>query len=254
MGTFTKLNSLLLFIVLSSIQPAPAKAAGPAVIPQDYTAKYQVLHNGNRLAEVTISLSHQGDIWTLHGYTHDTRGLADVLNVHGIQTTTGKWQNGRFYPDDYKFSFSLIGYKSAWRAAFDWPSGIVSSRGKKWDTELPLEGGAIDPFSLSLNIRSLLTETPQHMAVNVIDEDKIDQQVYRAESNETLDTALGCMETTRVRRIRNNAKRTSMFWYANDHDYVPILIRHAKKNGHDFKLKIISLEVDGLQVQPVGHC
>jgi hypothetical protein len=213
-----------------------------------------VLRNGNWLAEVTVQLSRQGDTWTLHGFTHDTRGLADVLNVRGVQTTTGKFQEGRFYPDDYKFSFSLIGYKFAWHAAFDWPAFVVSSRGKKWDTELSLEGGAIDPFSLSLKIRSLLAANTQHMAVNVIDEDRIDQQVYRVESKEAVDTALGCMDTTRVSRVRDNTKRTSMIWYANDHDYIPVLLRHSKKKGNDFKLKIISLEVAGQSVQAENRC
>ena len=254
MGLFIKLNSLLLFIVLSSIQPDLAEAAGSKAIPREYTATYKVLHNGNRLANVTVRLSHRDDIWTLHGFTHDTRGLAGVLNVRGVQTTTGKWQDGRFYPDDYRFSFSLIGYKSAWLSDFDWPSGTVTSSGRKWDKKLSLEGGAIDPFSLSLNIRALLTESPQHMAINVLDEDKIDQQEYQSDRNEMLDTALGCMNTTRVKRMRSNAKRTSMFWYAHDHDYVPILILHSKKNGNDFKLKIISLDIGGQLVEPVSHC
>ena len=136
MGLFIKLTSLLLLVVLSSIQPDLAIAAGSRDAPREYSATYQVLHNGNRLANVTVRLSHQDGTWTLHGFTHDTRGLADVLNVRGFQTTTGRWQHGRFYPDNYKFSFSLIGYKSAWHADFDWSSGIVRSSGKKWDKEM----------------------------------------------------------------------------------------------------------------------
>ena len=254
MGPLFKFNSLLLSIVLTGIQPSLANAADSFAIPQDYSATYKVLHNGNKRAEVTVSLSHQGDTWTLHGFIHDTRGLADVLNVQGTQTSNGKWLDGRFVPDDYSFSFSLIGYRSAWQADFDWSSGIVTSRGKKRDTKLSLANGATDPFSLSLNIRSLLTEDLHQMAVYVLDEDKIDQQVYRADINQSLDTALGCMETTRVSRLRNNSKRTSMFWYANKHDYIPVLIRHSKKKGSDFRLKIISLNVGGQPVHKVNPC
>jgi len=119
---------------------------------------------------------------------------------------------------------------------------------------MSLESGAIDPFSLTLNIRSLLAGNPQHMAINVLDEDKIDEHIYQSDRSEALDTALGCMQTTRVRRVRNNAKRTSMFWYANDHDLVPVLIKHSKNTGNDFKLKIISLDIDGQLVQSVNRC
>ena len=78
--------------------------------------------------------------------------------------------------------------------------------------------------------------------------------MYQADREEPVDTALGCLETTRVRRIRENSKRTSMVWYANDHNYVPVLMQHSKKKGNDFRLKIISLDVNGLPVQPVSSC
>jgi hypothetical protein len=232
----------------------PVGAAETHAIPQDYTAVYKVLRNDKNLAEVTIRLSHQDDIWTLHGFTHDMRGLADVLNVKGTQTTTGIWQDGRFLPGDYRFSFSVIGYKSKWQANFDWPSGFVTTSSKSGDTQLPLAGGAVDPFSLSLNIRSLLAEKQTSMAVNIIDKDEIDEQMYRADLEESVDTALGCFQTTRVKRVRENKKRVSMVWYANDYSYVPVLMQHSKKKGNDFRLQIISLDVGGQQIQPESHC
>jgi hypothetical protein len=171
MEHFFRFTSLSLIITLLSFSPIRAKAVEVSTIPQDYTAVYRVLRDDQDVAEVTIRLSHQDDIWTLHGYTHDMRGLADLLNVKGVQTTTGRWQEGRFVPENYNYSFSVVGYKTAWQAVFDWPSGVVTSSSKAGDIQLPLTGGAIDPLSLWLNIRSFLAGNLSQMAVNVVNED-----------------------------------------------------------------------------------
>ncbi len=254
MARFSKFSFFILCTITSAFPTASVSAIESPAIPPDYTAVYQVLRNDKNIAEVTIRLSHQDDIWTLHGFTHNMQGLADFLKIKGAQTTTGRWRDGRFIPEDYKFSLSLIGYKTNWHANFDWPSGFVTTYGKAGDTQLPLAGNAVDPLSLSLNIRSQLANKQTQMMVKIVDEDEIDDQMYRAEHENRVDTALGCLQTTRVRRIRKNSKRTSMIWYANDHNYVPVLMQHSKKNGNDFRLKIISLDVSGQAVQPVSPC
>ena len=247
-------TTLLLCALFSVFPLVSGEATEAPAIPPDYTAVYQVMRNGKELAEVTIQLSHQGDTWTLHGYTHDMQGLADLLKVKGVQTVTGSWQDGSFMPDNYDFSFSLVGYKSAWHANFDWPEGIVTTSGKSGDVQLPLTGGAVDPFSLSLNIGAYLDQNQARMAVNIIEEDAVENHVYQADLEEPVDTALGCLQTTRVKRVRENSKRTSLAWYANDHSYVPVQMQHFKNNGNGLSMQIIALEVAGRPVQPVASC
>ena len=92
------------------------------------------------------------------------------------------------------------------------------------------------------------------MALNIVDEDEIDSHVYEADNRESVDTALGCLQTTRVRRVRNNSKRVSMVWYADDYNYVPVLMQHSKKKGNSFRLQIISLDVNGQLIQPGNAC
>jgi hypothetical protein len=250
-------SSTIFFLstLLLAFSPTPGFAAEIFAIPPDYTAVYKVMHKGDDLAGVTIQLSHQDETWTLHGYTHDMQGLADLLKVKGAQTVTGRWQDGNFKPDNYDFSFSLVGYNSAWQASFDWSADIVTTSGKSGNVQLPLTGGAFDPFSLSLNVGSLLEQGQTHMEVNIVDEDKLKTHVYQVEMEEPVDTALGCLETTRVKRIRNKkSKRTSLAWYANDYSYIPVQMRHFKKNGKGLSMQIVSLEVKGQPIRAVASC
>jgi hypothetical protein len=247
--------ALLILLGLSpAIQADSLDPVEPALPAHDYTAVYQVLRNEKEVGEVTISLSHQDDIWTLRGHTHDMHGLAKMLKIKGSQTSTGKWIDGRFQPDNFKINFSLIGYKTGWDADFDWSSGVVTTTSKNRDTQLSLTGGATDPFSLSLNIRSILAESQTQMTLNVIDEDVIDSEVYAAEPDESFDSELGCLQTMLVSRIRKNKKRTSLVWYASDYDYVPVKMHHSKKKGTKLELQISSLYFDGQRVKPVDRC
>lgn len=249
------LTSFSLCILLTVLSPASALAAETLSIPPDHTAVYKVMYKGEDLAKVTIQLVHEGDTSTLHGYTHDMQGLADLLKVKGVQTVTGHWQDGNFKPDNYDFSFSLVGYKSNWQAIFDWPEGIVTTNGKSGKVQLPLTGGAFDPFSLSLNVGSLLEQGQTQIEVNIIDEDKLQNHLYQVESVEPVDTAMGCLQTTRVKRIRKKkSKRTSLAWYANDYSYIPVQMQHFKKNGKGLSMQLINLEIAGQPIQVVASC
>ncbi|NOR19919.1 MAG: DUF3108 domain-containing protein [Xanthomonadales bacterium] len=254
MARLAKRVFLILLVLTPALQADSLDLTAATVSPHDYTAVYQVFRNDKELGGVTISLSHQGEVWTLHGYTHDMHGLAKMLKIKGSQTSTGKWKDGRFLPDDYKLAFSLIGYRTGWSAVFDWSDGIVTTTSKDGETKLSLADGAVDPFSLSLNFGSLLANNRLHMTLDVIDKDMIDSEVYAAEADESFDSALGCLQTTRVKRIRENSKRISMVWYANDHDYIPVLIHHSKKKGNKMELQITSLDLDGQRIQPTNHC
>lgn len=245
---------VVLSVIVAALPVKASAGAATAAAPREYTAIYDVLRRDENVAKVTISLTRQGELLNLRGFTHDMRGLADLLNVKGEQSVRGTWQDGNFRPDEYTFLFSLIGYKSTWQANYDWPAGKVTTRVKSDEFVLPLASGAVDPLSLFLNTRSYLLAGQTRMELDLIDEDEIEHHLYVAELVEPVDTALGCLETTRVKRIRKNAKRTSLAWYANEHDYIPVMLQHKKKKGNDLTMKLTSLAVDGQPVPPTESC
>ena len=45
-----------------------------------------------------------------------------------------------------------------------------------------------------------------------------------------------------------------MVWYANDLDFVPVLIHHSKRKGNKLELQIAALEIDGQEILPAASC
>lgn len=234
--------------------PVAALTDESVAAPREYSAVYEVLRKDEKVAKVTINLTRQGDAMVMRGFTHDMQGLAELLKVYGEQSVSGTWRDGRFQPEKYDFLFSLIGYKSAWQAEYDWPAGVVTTRVKSDEYRLPLDGGAADALTLFLNTRAHLAAGHSQMEVAVIDEDEIKHHQYVVEISEPLDTELGCLETTRVKRIRKNDKRTSLAWYANKYDYIPVMLLHKKRKDNSLAMKLISLVFDGQEVQLPAAC
>lgn len=254
MDRLIKFAYFLFCTLIFALLPLTSAAGDMAIGVQQHTAVYQVIRNGKPVAKVTLDLSRQGDSWTYRGFTHDMQGFAKVLNVKGEQSVTGHWQDGFFQPGEYRLAFSLVGYRSRWGAEFDWPAGTVTTGKKSRKATLSLADGAMDPMSLFLNTGSYLATGQTEMQVNVIDEDEIENHLYVVEAEESMDTALGCFETTRVKRIRKNAKRTSLAWYANELAYIPVMLQHKKKGGKVLAAKLISLEIDGQPVPVTASC
>jgi len=244
----------LVFLMISAAIPAAVVAAGHSAAPTEYSAVYEVQRKGERVANVTLELSRQGDTWSYRGFTHDMRGLGKLLHARGEQSVTGTFQDGIFQPDEFRFSFSVVGYRSSWSANFDWPAGTVTTGKKSRKTTLPVTGGAMDPMSLFLNTGSLLSEGQTQMEINVIDEDEIENHLYEAQPGIQLDTPIGCLETTQVKRVRENSKRTSLAWYAPDFGYIPVRLQHFKKKGKGMQVKIISLSINGQQIAVSDSC
>jgi len=189
----------LVTVLLAGLTANPAFALETVTTPQDYTAVHKVLRNGKELAAVTIQLSHQKDVWKLHGFTHDTRG----------------------------------------------------SRGT---VPLQMTEDAIDPLSLSLNLRSELVKNETEMSAHVVEEDKIKGHVYKVAGVETTDTALGCINTTRLQRLRNNPNRISQGWYARNYNFILVRMQHKSNRGNNLELQITALEIEDKTIKTVAPC
>lgn len=248
------LSRNLLMALVACLVSQPAIALEHAAPAKEYTAVYKVLRNGKELAAVTIQLSHEQDVWRLHGFTHDTRGLAKFLNINGTQTAVGKWLDGQFRTENYSFSFSLAGFRKSWQALFDWQSSLVTTKGSRGALPLKMTEPTNDPLSLSLNLRSELVKNQAQMSAYVVEEDKIKDHVYKVTGEEPTDTALGCINTTRLERMRNNPDRVSQGWYASNYNFIPVRMQHKSTKGNHLELRITALEIEGKTIEAVAPC
>lgn len=219
-----------------------------------FQAVYEVAIDGKARMETRISLVKQDEQWLLKSESKGTHGMARLLKAGSSEHSLGQWNNENFQQVEYSQSSKIAGNKNHWTAHFDWPNGRVTTRHEKGESILPVNAGTADPLTLSLVLRAQLERSLTHFFVEVIDEEEIDRYEFSAGKATRLQTTLGCYEVIRLERVRENSKRYSAGWYATSLAFIPVRIKHGKKGGKEFEMRITSLILDGEAVSVAPDC
>ena len=219
-----------------------------------FQAVYEVTIDGKARMETRISLVKQDEQWLLKSESKGTHGMARLLNAGSSERSLVDWNNEGFQQVEYIQSSKIAGKKDHWTAHFDWSNGRVTTRHEKGESILPVNAGTADPLTLSLVLREQLKQGLTHFFVEVIDEEEIKQYEFSAGKATRLQTSLGCYEVIRLERVRENSKRYSAGWYATSLAFIPLRIRHGKKGGKEYEMRITSLVLDGEAVSVAPDC
>jgi hypothetical protein len=230
----------------------------PVAIPADeltpYEARYSVYRNGKFTGETTVKLELDGNRWSMHSEARGTRGLARLLKLRNTEHSDGEVTEGKFLPSSYEHHTRAMGIDRRWTAAFDWETRLVQTQTRDGDFSLPLESGTLDPLSLDLALRQVLPEGVVEWQGQMVDEDEIKLHRYRITAAESRDTALGCLNTHRVERLRENSQRYTRAWYASELEYVVVRLEHGKYEGDSMEMRIESLVVGDETHEPGSPC
>lgn len=228
--------------------------AAQAHSPVPFDAVYEVLVDGKPRLEARITLVREGDAWKLSSTSSGTRGLARLLRVSSEEHSSGRLRDGRMEPLEYRRHTKVVGRDDRWSARFDWTERVVTTSTEDGDFELPLDEDTMDPLSVTLALGRHLSGGAPEFTIGVLDEDEIDEHLYRASPPGPLQTELGCLEVIALERVRENSERYSTGWYANELDHVPVRARHGKRGDREFDMRILRLELDGQAVSAREDC
>lgn len=228
--------------------------AAQAHSPVPFDAVYEVLVDGKPRLEARITLVREGDAWKLSSTSSGTRGLARLLRVSSEEHSSGRLRDGRLEPLEFRHHTKVVGRDDRWSATFDWTERVVTTSTEDGGFELPLGEDTMDPLSVTLTLGRHLASGATEFTIGVLDEDEIDEHLYRASPPESLQTELGCLEVIALERVRENSERYSTGWYANELDHVPVRARHGKRGDREFDMRILRLELDGQAVAAREDC
>ncbi|MEM1411226.1 MAG: DUF3108 domain-containing protein [Pseudomonadota bacterium] len=245
--------ALTIAVLTSSTLCASLSQASEPPVP--FTANMEFLRNGKLIGEATFSFEVNGSEWVLRSEMAGTRGVAKFLGVRENSESIGQWIDGSPRPERFQQTVKVSIKTVETRGVFDWEQGTVLSVHEDGETTLPLTPGILDPVSVGLAVRSGLGTGLREWHLPMVDEDEIEEQHFRAEGAEALDTALGCLQTERVDKIRAaSSTRYTRTWYAEDYDWIPVHVAHGKTDGDQMETRLVSLVVDGQTIEKAPAC
>jgi len=230
-------------------------SAARAAVPADFEAVLDVQRNGKLSGESTITYATDGQSWTVTSHTRGVKGMARLMGLDERSTSEGTWVGQQPRPVRFESAIKATLVDRGWSADYDWAKGVVRTVHEEGESTLELAPGVIDDSTVSLVIRLGLARGETEWRLKVVDEDKIDDDQYRAHPPERLDTALGCLDAVKVEKVRAaDSPRYTYTWFARDLGWAPVKLVHGKKGDSVIESRLKSLTIDGRRIAATPAC
>ena len=92
----------------------------------------------------------------------------------------------------------------------------------------------LDRLSVQIAFQEDMKKGVFESKYNIIDKGRSRIYVYKIHSDDVIDTIFGETNTIVIRRIIESNKRSTLTWYAVDHDYIPVKIEQYRKDTLKF--------------------
>jgi hypothetical protein len=220
-------NRLLLGLALVAAGvPATAFAAEP--VPARVEIRFQVFFGSMKIGEGRDVFQHDGRAYNVVSESK-TAGLAGVLyrlNIH--REARGKVTRAGLRPDS--FSETRNG-KPERSATFDWDKKEATLVDDGQSQTVPLPDDTWDTTSFSYNFAFFPPES-NDLDAHLTDGRRIRKYRYAILGRETIDTALGPMETLHVKKVQGpDDKRAFEVWLAVGQYNMPVRSRYTGRDG-----------------------
>ena len=93
---------------------------------------------------------------------------------------------------------------------------------------------SLDRLSVQIDYQNKMKEGVFEKKYNVIDKGRPRVYLFLLHGDEVLDTIFGKTNTIIIKREIKNNKRSTLTWYAIDHDYIPVKIEQFRKDSRKF--------------------
>ena len=215
-----------------------------AAMPAPYSAHYEVLRNGDRQGESTVSLKATADGRSeFSSSTTGSEGLAAFAAASVDERSLLRWRDGA--PETVSWTYrQKVAWKSRDRSLeVDAAGRRLDLRDKDKRYSPPYRPGVLDRHAVTVALmRDLAAGRSGELRYLVPDKDELEAWVFRTGASERIDTALGAQRALRVDRVRESGGgRSTTLWLAQDRGYVPLRILQREPDGETIDMRITSL-------------
>lgn len=167
--------------------------------------------------------------------------------------------DGELTPIEYQYHRQGIGKNRHAILNFDWVKHRVRNdvQSKPWYMDIPT--GALDKLSYQLKMRQDLIAhyndvTTESTAAPILkyqiaDGGKLKNYQFEIQGDEWIKTPIGHIDTIKLSRIRQNSKRSTIFWLAKEWQFLLVRLQQIDSKGRGFELLLKKAEIGGQTVK-----
>ncbi|WP_223577871.1 DUF3108 domain-containing protein [Kangiella taiwanensis] len=233
LSSVTLLAATLLFSATSQAENTSEKPVLSALKP--YSIKYKVVHDGDDVGTASRQLTQLSNgQWQIamesdisYYFLSDKRQETSRFAVDGEQILPIMYQ--RLSETSFRSDSTLL-------QNFDWDNMIEqgSYKGDQWNQ--PLKIGYLDQLTQITLVREhLLTQRPIP-AIDISYRGSIRHHEFKVLGQETIKTRKGNIKTAKVQLNEKERDRQTNFWFALEHNMLPVQVQRIKEGEEQAKL------------------
>jgi hypothetical protein len=229
---------------LTLLSPSATATPSKNTLIASYSAEYSANYSG-----FDIKARHQLRRLDDGSYTE----TLDAKSILGKIKESAKFvvnEQQQIIPYEYNYKRSLVGISRVENQIFDWPNKQLRYSKNDRVQLVDLELGALDTVTHKLQLRRDLQQGKTVFSYPVMARDELKQYDYEIVALEVLTTAIGALNTTKLRRVHDNSTRETLIWLATDWDFLLVQLSHTEK-GDSHQLKIIEGRVNDRDILPL---
>ncbi|HWG75200.1 MAG TPA: DUF3108 domain-containing protein [Steroidobacteraceae bacterium] len=218
---------------------AAASSAAQASQLQPFQASYLWYWHGAAIAFSRLKLTHQSDDLWLYSSATRPRGIGRLYPLRPNLQSLMRITPEHVLPLHFKVTGSGRSHDSD--VSFDWQSLRATGVYDGTHIDEPIRPGAQDDLSVQIAMLTNLLAGRTPDRVMEIDKDGVREYDYEREGDETLDTAIGRIDTTIYASHHPGSPRTTRFWCAPSMGYIPLQVQQRREEKVEWTMKIRSL-------------
>lgn len=217
---------------------ANAVASGPAVEP--FSVTYSVEWKGITAGTSTVEVTHQPDNTYRYRSSNLARGVFRLAFPDAITQTSifRVGDDGTIQPLTYVSDDGSKKTDKDVSLTFDWGAMRVRGTAEDKPVDTELKPGTQDALTVQIQLMRELAAGRSPSTFWLIDKNEVKQYQYTKERTETIDTALGKIDTVVYRSQRKGSDRYMLFWLSPKHGYLPVKADRHRGDRLDFSLKV----------------
>jgi hypothetical protein len=235
------LACLLLAIVALTIGGNAVASAQPV---EPFSVTYNVEWKGMTAGTAKVEVTNQPDGTYKYRSSNLARGVFRVAFPDAItQTSTFKVaDDGTIQPLTYLSDDGSKKTDKDVSLTFDWNAKRARGTAENKPVDTELKPGTQDALTVQIQLMRELAAGRSPTTFWLIDKNEAKEYQYSRERTETIDTALGKVETVVYRSQRKGSDRYMLFWLSPNHMYLPVKAERHRGDRLDFSLKVRELK------------
>lgn len=155
------------------------------------------------------------------------------------EVTRFRWDQCTPQTTRYTYLREGLGQKRRAEVVLDRDTGMaMATRTNGKNREYPIAESTTDKLSQTLALQCMLSRGDSELVVDVADEKGREQQRYRRDGEEILQTPAGPLRAVRLVRERSNSSRQTWLWFAVDHNFALVkLVQEEDNQRHEMLIR-----------------